>query len=208
MLAEDDLGGRVGYCNPTVSPEHRYPEDVLARVALHEEDRDICRFLWREPGSDDPPKAYRLTRVCFGLTCSPYVAIQMIYLNAERHQAEFIGGTHRDLAQHVRGRPSCELCCTGIALAKRLAGEATRLLGKGGFQHAKWASNLPDVVKDVLAEDQESSARGRLWKTLRILWQREADVLTFCPPQKIVTEISDMKRPLFTTHLDAWRHTR
>ncbi|KRY74267.1 hypothetical protein T4A_1743, partial [Trichinella pseudospiralis] len=165
----------TGYCNPTVSPEHRYPEDVLARVALHEEDRDICRFLWREPGSDDPPKAYRLTRVCFGLTCSPYVAIQMIYLNAERHQAEFIGGTHRDLAQHVRGRPSYELCCTGIALAKRLAGEATRLLGKGGFQHAKWASNLPDVVKDVLAEDQESSARGRLWKTLRILWQREAD---------------------------------
>ncbi|KRZ15972.1 hypothetical protein T11_4887 [Trichinella zimbabwensis] len=79
-------------------------------------------------------------------------------------------GTQRDLVQHVRGRPSCELWLvpTGIAEAKRLAGEATRLLGKGGFHLAKWASNSPDV--------------------------READVLTFCPPQKMVTEIPDMKR--------------
>ncbi|KRY13806.1 hypothetical protein T12_6497 [Trichinella patagoniensis] len=53
------------------------------QVALHEADRDVCRFLWKEPGKDEPMKAYRLTRVCFSLTCSPYLAMQMIRLRTD-----------------------------------------------------------------------------------------------------------------------------
>ncbi|KRY47338.1 hypothetical protein T03_8476 [Trichinella britovi] len=45
------------------------------QVALHEADRDVCRFLWKESGKDEPMKAYRLTR--------PYLAVQMIRLRTD-----------------------------------------------------------------------------------------------------------------------------
>ncbi|KRX16303.1 hypothetical protein T07_8026 [Trichinella nelsoni] len=34
---------------------------MYMQVALHEADRDVCRFLWKEPGKDEPLKAYSLT---------------------------------------------------------------------------------------------------------------------------------------------------
>ncbi|KRX19962.1 hypothetical protein T07_11739 [Trichinella nelsoni] len=36
-------------------------QKMCLQVALHEADRDVCRFLWSEPGENEPPKTYRLT---------------------------------------------------------------------------------------------------------------------------------------------------
>ncbi|KRZ66613.1 hypothetical protein T10_7670 [Trichinella papuae] len=171
-------------------------QKMYLQVALHEADKDVCRFLWQEPGRDELPKTYRLSRVCFGLTCSPYLAMQTVRLHAERHEAECPGALSDILPNMYVD--DLVVSCNSIRDAKRLAREATSLLGKGGFCLAKWASNSPDVVKDVLAGDGEASDGSRLWKTLGILWERGADVLTFRPPEKVVAEIPDTKRGILT----------
>ncbi|XP_003367447.1 Pao retrotransposon peptidase superfamily, partial [Trichinella spiralis] len=63
-------------------------EKMYLQVGLRAEDRDACRFLWRDCRSDAPPRRYRLTRVCFGLACSPYLAIKVIKMHAELNPEE------------------------------------------------------------------------------------------------------------------------
>ncbi|KRX26265.1 PiggyBac transposable element-derived protein 4 [Trichinella nelsoni] len=36
-------------------------QKMYLQVALYEADRDVCRFLWSEPGENELPKTYRLT---------------------------------------------------------------------------------------------------------------------------------------------------
>ncbi|KRY58771.1 hypothetical protein T03_7489 [Trichinella britovi] len=166
-------------------------QKMYLQVALHEADRDVCRFLWSEPGANEPPKTYRLTRVCFGLVCSPYLAMQTIRWHAENHQVE-CSGALRDLLPNMYV-DDLVVSCDSVADARRIAKEATELLGKGGFHLAKWASNSPAAVDEIPAKDQEPSDGSRLWKTLGILWQRESDLLTFRPPER-VAEFPDTKR--------------
>ncbi|KRZ70834.1 hypothetical protein T08_10921, partial [Trichinella sp. T8] len=58
---------------------HRAPS-----VGLRLEDRDVCRFLWQERDCGAPVKVYRLTQVGFGLTCSPFLAMQVVRHHAQR----------------------------------------------------------------------------------------------------------------------------
>ncbi|KRZ35570.1 hypothetical protein T4C_5897 [Trichinella pseudospiralis] len=166
-------------------------QKMYLQVALHVAGRDVCRFLWSEPGENEPPKTYRLTRVCFGLTCSPYLAMQTIRWHAENHQVE-CSGALSDLFPNMYVD---ELVgsCDSVADASRIAKEATELLGKGGFHLAKWASNSPAAVDDIPAKDQKPSDRSRLFTTLGVFWQRESDMLTFRPPER-VAEFTDTKR--------------
>ncbi|XP_003369079.1 conserved hypothetical protein [Trichinella spiralis] len=61
-------------------------EKMYLQVRLRPEDRDICRFLWQGRDCGAPVKVYRLTRVGFGLTCSPFLAMQV-----GRHHAQHRG---------------------------------------------------------------------------------------------------------------------
>ncbi|KRZ84112.1 hypothetical protein T08_2925 [Trichinella sp. T8] len=144
---------------------------MYLEVALHEADRDVCRFLWSEPGENKPPKTIRW--------------------HAEKHQAECAGAL-RDLLPNMYV-DDLVVSCDSVADARRIAKEATELLGKGGFHLAKWASNSAAAVDGILAEDQEPSDACRLWKTLGIFWQREFDMLIFRPPER-VAEFPDTKR--------------
>ncbi|KRX12533.1 hypothetical protein T07_11022 [Trichinella nelsoni] len=59
-------------------------EKMYLQVGLRLEDRDVCRFLWQERDCGAPVKVYRLTRVGFGLTCSPFLAMQVVRHHAQR----------------------------------------------------------------------------------------------------------------------------
>ncbi|KRY26979.1 hypothetical protein T01_8173, partial [Trichinella spiralis] len=60
-------------------------ENMYLQVQIREEDRDVCRFLWRDETQE--VCKYRLTRVCFSLTCSPFLAVSTVRVHARRHQA-------------------------------------------------------------------------------------------------------------------------
>ncbi|KRZ75456.1 hypothetical protein T10_7931 [Trichinella papuae] len=63
-------------------------EKMYLQVGLRAEDRDACRFLWRDCMSHAPPRRYRLTRVCLRLACSPYLAIKVLKAHAELNPDE------------------------------------------------------------------------------------------------------------------------
>ncbi|KRZ06249.1 hypothetical protein T4B_10193 [Trichinella pseudospiralis] len=62
---------------------------MYLQVGLHEDERDFCRFLWRDRSCSGTLDIYRLTRVCFGLACSPYLAIQVVNSHLEAHRTLF-----------------------------------------------------------------------------------------------------------------------
>ncbi|KRX30755.1 hypothetical protein T09_6342, partial [Trichinella sp. T9] len=58
---------------------------MYLQIGLRPEDRDVCRFLWQAAGSQSPARIYRLTRVGFGLSCSPFLAMRVIRHHAQSH---------------------------------------------------------------------------------------------------------------------------
>ncbi|KRX33978.1 hypothetical protein T05_5954, partial [Trichinella murrelli] len=55
-----------------------------SRIALLRlEDRDVCRLLWQERDCGAPVKVYPITWVGFGLTCSPFMAMQVVRQHAQ-----------------------------------------------------------------------------------------------------------------------------
>ncbi|KRY04254.1 hypothetical protein T12_13602, partial [Trichinella patagoniensis] len=59
-------------------------QKMYLQVRIAEQDRDACRFLWRDKSCE--LSHLRLQRVCFGLTCYPFLAINTVRVRARRHQ--------------------------------------------------------------------------------------------------------------------------
>ncbi|KRZ94565.1 hypothetical protein T08_4204 [Trichinella sp. T8] len=120
---------------------------MFLQVGLCEEDRDVCRFLWRKDGPGGPLATYRLTWVCFGLACSLYLAMQ-------------VAGMYVD---------DLVVSCYTIAEAKDLVRRSSELLGNGGFLLAKWASSAPEALVDRPTEEILRNKHNRMGKTLDLL---------------------------------------
>ncbi|KRY66179.1 hypothetical protein T4A_12719 [Trichinella pseudospiralis] len=57
---------------------------MYLQILMREENRDACRFLWWD--GERRIRSYRLTRVCFGLKCSPFLAMGTVRSHAQRHE--------------------------------------------------------------------------------------------------------------------------
>ncbi|KRZ23332.1 hypothetical protein T4C_8592 [Trichinella pseudospiralis] len=170
-------------------------EKMYLQVGLRREDRDVCRFLWQERDCGAPVKVYRLTRVGFGLTCSPFLAMQVV-----RHHAQSCGNID-ELTDRVLSDMYVDdlaTSCDGVDEARRLVQRLTELMKTGGFVLKKWASNDSDALMDLPAEDVSSADKDRLWKTLGLHWNRHSDHLTFMPMPDIHPERHDSKRELLS----------
>ncbi|XP_003367933.1 Pao retrotransposon peptidase superfamily, partial [Trichinella spiralis] len=167
------------------------------RVGLHPEDRDACRFLWRGARGGKAPREYRLTRVCFGLTCSPFLAIQTIRTHAEKSQ--HAGDKTARLITSNMYVDDLVLSCDSIEVAKKLVQESKSLFGKGGFNLTGFVSNCSSVVgyDGALPFGKDPKPAGRLWKTLGVLWDTKSDQLSF-RQLKIDAEAQDTKRTLLS----------
>ena len=53
-------------------------ENMFLQIRLKEEDRVSHRYLWRDLDSKATSKICRMTRVTFGVVCSPFLAIGTI----------------------------------------------------------------------------------------------------------------------------------
>ena len=78
-----------------------YPVAITADIAkmyreveLSPPDKDLHRFIWRAT-PEEPVRDYRMTRVTFGVSVSPYLAIRTLQQTAADHGAEHpIASTH------------------------------------------------------------------------------------------------------------------
>ncbi|KRY41585.1 hypothetical protein T01_4572 [Trichinella spiralis] len=62
---------------------------MFLQIGLNEQDRDVCRFLWRSRDVQEAPRIYRFKRLCFGLSCSPFLAICVIRHHVKKYQHKF-----------------------------------------------------------------------------------------------------------------------
>ncbi|KRY80857.1 hypothetical protein T4D_4773 [Trichinella pseudospiralis] len=166
---------------------------MYLQISLRPEDRDVCRFLWQEAGAEAPVKTYRLTRVGFGLACSPFLAMQVV-----RQHARQCGEIDTLIDRVVTDMYVDDLAtsCDDSGEARNLVKKLSDLMRSGGFSLKKWASNDVSALHDLPEEDQSPSGEGRLWKTLGLFWNRCSDHLNFVIPPAVELSRCDTKRQL------------
>ncbi|KRY80726.1 hypothetical protein T4D_3174, partial [Trichinella pseudospiralis] len=96
-------------------------ENMYLQVQIREEDRDETQEVCK----------YRLTRVCFGLTCSPFLAVSTVRVHARRHQAT----APRAAAEVLCNMYVDDLAtsCESPAEARTLTTQLEELMASGGF---------------------------------------------------------------------------
>ncbi|KRZ74046.1 hypothetical protein T10_7368 [Trichinella papuae] len=171
-------------------------EKMYLQVGLQTDDRDACRFLWRDCKTDAPPRRYRLTRVCFGLACSPYLAINVLKAHAELNP----GGNDQTVKLALSNMyvDDLVLSCDSEAEVRDLIHRVPVFLRKGGFHLKKWACNQAALLDTLPSEDVSKHGERELGKTLGIYWKKNEDVLTFQPPASSTARSHHTKRQMLS----------
>ena len=173
-----------------------YPVAVTADIAkmyreveLSVPDRDVHRFLWRSSLQQDI-QDYRMTRVTFGVSASPYLAVRTLQQVAADHGSEQPEAVH-----HILSSFYVDDLLAGantVAEALQLYSTLREVLKKGGFNLCKWRSSSPSVLKSIPTELQEklpikevtSSLYPTQPKALGLEWNSSLDCMSPCikPP--------------------------
>ena len=162
-------------------------EGMFNQVAVSEEDRNLLRFLWWRQGDiTADPAEYRMTTHLFGATSSPACAMIALQETANRYE----DSSSKKAANFVRrdfyvddGLTSTTDVDSAVALAK----STIDLCAKGGFNLHKFASNEPEVLKQLpaktlaknLQEVEVFSEGPVLEHALGIKWDLSTDTLGF-----------------------------
>ena len=122
---------------------------MYREVKLSTQDKDLHRFIWRA-SPDLPAQDFRMTRVTFGVSASPYLAVRMLQKTAEDHGEEYPSVT-----SHIKESFYVDDFLGGANSIQ----EATELFNdlRGGFNICKWRSSSPEVLQAIPIELQEQS---------------------------------------------------
>ena len=125
---------------------------MYQEVELAEQDKDLHRFVWR-PTPHQEVQDFRMTRVTFGVSASPYLAVRTLQQTAADH-----GADHPQAATHIRESFYVDDLLAGaktVEEAGELFSSLRSVLQKGGFNLCKWRSSSPAVLQDIPQELQE-----------------------------------------------------
>ena len=125
---------------------------MYSEVELASQDKDLHRFLWR-PTPQQKIKDYRMTRVTFGVSASPYLAVRTLQQTATDH-----GGEHPTASQHIMQSFYVDDLLAGantVEDALQLYSNLREVLKKGGFNLCKWRSSSPSVLEKIPSDLQE-----------------------------------------------------
>ncbi|KRZ58658.1 hypothetical protein T02_1348 [Trichinella nativa] len=171
-------------------------EKMYLQVGLRIDDRDACRFLWRDCKTDTPPRRYRLTRVCFGLACSPYLALNVLKAHAELNPGE--NNQTVKLALSNMYVDDLVVSCDGEAEVRDLIHRVPVFLRKGGFHLKRWTCNQAALLDTLPREEVSEHGKRELGKTLGIYWGKDEDTLTFQPPANSTARFHHTKRQMLS----------
>lgn len=169
-------------------------KQMYRAIQLHPEDSKFQQVLWRFSPSD-PIQTYEITRVCFGVTSSPFHALRVI------KQLIHDEGFKYPAASKVLDADTCiDDCCTGAASveeARQLRDDLSSLLATAGFELRKWSSSHSAVLTDFSADLLETPRKLGDVETIPVLgihWDSINDV--FCYQIKAVPECSTKRQVL------------
>ncbi|XP_052271452.1 uncharacterized protein LOC127872161 [Dreissena polymorpha] len=150
-------------------------EKAILNVMLHEDDRDVTRFLWLSDPTDPCSSltTYRFRAVLFGATCSPFILsatiLKHLTLNKDNTAASTICN---DL--YVDNVVSSFTSETDVLKYFR---QARELMAAGGFNLKSWTSNSSKLR--TMAEAEGVVDRDAVIKVLGLLWEPEIDQMSF-----------------------------
>ena len=146
---------------------------MLCQICLLKKEQNCHRFLWRDLMVNDPPKEYCMTRVTFETSSSPLLSIATVKKHAKDNHDTF-PTTSEEIQDkmYVDDSPSNAY---DDQYAIKLQSESSKLMEKGGFLLAKWASNSSMVMKNIPEENGAPSTVNEekmsdLLKALGVSW--------------------------------------
>ena len=127
-------------------------ESMFMQIAVKQEDQSALRFLWSK---NNCIMQYQYTRLIFGATCSPSMAIfvlnQCAKDNAENFPKAFTAITKQFyMDDYVHSLST-------ITEAKDTVMQVKECLQRGGFKLTKFLSNCPEVLEQIPSEDLDGS---------------------------------------------------
>ena len=156
---------------------------MYREVKLSAPDKDLHRFVWRK----DPTSAikdYRMKRVTFGVSASPFLAVRTLKQIADDHGEEYPKAT-----QHITNSFYVDDFLGGAANPEEaitLFNDIRAILQKGGFNLRKWRSNSQEVlnyIPDDLLETNPLKSSTAInaqtqSKALGLVWDSTLDVMS------------------------------
>lgn len=160
-------------------------EKAFLQVALSQEDRDALRFLWYETtpesGKDLPAVVtWKMTRVPFGATSSPFLLAATLRHHLKRLQDEYPVTTgilrdHLYVDDLVTGADS-----TNEAIL--ICDEAEGILEGAGMHLRKWKSNERQLIDHLKQKDGDHDDKFTMLETTKVLgvnWDPKDDILRY-----------------------------
>ncbi|KRX16270.1 hypothetical protein T07_11516 [Trichinella nelsoni] len=167
---------------------------MFFQIALHENDQDVTRCLWRDLGSLEATRIFRFKRVCFGLTCSLFLAMSVIRYHALNNPQGFPLGVNQELENMYVD--DIVFYVDEIVDAKETVIQLVAIMKKGGFRLTKWVSNMQAVFAKLPSEDLIKKDTNLVSKSLGIVWDLANDELIYGSPPNVDVGSSDMKHPM------------
>ncbi|XP_055681857.1 uncharacterized protein LOC129789234 [Lutzomyia longipalpis] len=164
-----------------------YPQLVLHHIHL-----DFVRMVWRDD-KHQPIKDYRMTRLCFGLASSPFLATRaLIQLAIEHQESHPLAAAALREAFYV---DDCVISTNSITTAQQIQKELVEVLKSAGFVLTKWMSNNELLTPLHSPESSEESVllQDPITKVLGIPWNAKLDTFHFTSPISL-SEIVKSKR--------------
>lgn len=150
---------------------------MYCQVEMAEEDQKYQKILWRYD-TKEPVKVYQLTRVAFGQTAAPFLAIRAMQQCADDHSTKYPRG-----APKVKSSFYVDDLLHGADTPKEAiieADEIDKTLESGKFPLTKWCSNSNEVNQHKSGSAVEIDIKDPEMKTvLGLKWQAALDLLTY-----------------------------
>ena len=142
-------------------------EKAFLQLSLHDEDRNVCCFLWLNPQGEI--EVYRYKKVFFGAKSSPFL-LQVVlkqHLESFINESEMASQLLRNLYMDdpVNSMENTEK-------AREFWHEAVRIFKDGGFNLRKFRSNDEDLLREF-----SDSQVQQLHKVLGVSWDLKSDEL-------------------------------
>ncbi|XP_045462357.1 uncharacterized protein LOC123672321 [Harmonia axyridis] len=163
---------------------------MFLQILINSKHQDYQRILWRF-SRNDQVREYRLKRLVFGLSSSPFIANRVILQLARDERNDF------PLAANILEDDIYidDVCsgCSSLEEAKLIRDQLINILNRGCFELRKWASNTPLLLDDLPIEyrynnnssisfDDENSCI----KVLGLRWQPSLDAFIYTIDSTVV----------------------
>ncbi|KFD66953.1 hypothetical protein M514_20819 [Trichuris suis] len=172
---------------------------MFMQIGLHEDDRDVTRYLWRNMNTDIPPGIFRFKRLTFGLRSSPFVAVMVVQRHARLRVQTYKRAAEVLSSMYVDDFLSS---CTDSDEAEQLVDQLRKLMQLGGFNLTQWKCNSSSVAEAIGVTDVKGNNDKIVSKILGVPWNLGQDALSFVTPHDAVSKSCETKRDYFGSGWD------